>query len=351
MISSLATGGAERVVTLLANHFCSQYRVHLILIGSIQDNIYFVDERIKIHQLKMLKSSAGVLSGVGNNLGRIRSLSRTIRSINPDVVISFIFSTNVLVLLATFFAKAKVIISERNDPRYYFKGRWAWGLLRRLTYPFAHALVVLNKEMYHLLRHTNFNTKVVKNPAIIPIKKGASQIKHSNVIMGLGSLSHQKGFDLLIEAFRLSKLQDKNWKLYIFGEGGKRGALEELVDKNGLKESVFLPGVTASPTVEFERSKIFVFSSRFEGLGCALIEAMSSGMAVISTDCPSGPSETIKNYENGILVPVGDVQALAEAIVELAQDTDLRKRLSQKAMAIKEELSIERISKEWEALF
>ena len=351
VISSLSPGGAERVVALLANHLCSKYRVHLILIGDAQNNFYFIDARAKIHQLKMLKESSSVFKGIINNLKRIRSLSRIIRHINPDIVISFIFSTNILTLLSSLFIKTKVIVSERNDPRKYSEGHLAWNILRRLTYPFAHALVVLNKDMYHLLRHTNFNTKVIKNPVVLPINKGIGQIKHPNVIMGLGSLSYQKGFDILIEAFRLSNLQEKNWKLYIFGEGEKRKVLEELVCKNGLKESVFLPGLTTSPSAEFERSKIFVFSSRFEGLGHALIEAMSNGMAVISTDCPSGPSEIIKNYENGVLVPVEDAPALAKVLVELSQDPKLRKSLSSRAKAIKEHLSIERISKEWEALF
>ncbi len=169
-------------------------------------------------------------------------------------------------------------------------------------------------------------------------------------VLAAGRLTPQKGFDLLVEAWAGLPPAPGDWKLRICGKGALRKQLRRQIAGLGLEDSVELPGAR-DVAEEMRNASIFVLSSRFEGFPLVLLEAMAAGMAVVAFDCPTGPGEIIRDRKNGILVPDGDVEALAAGIRALSEDEELRRRCAEAAVSTAREYTIEAVGPRWLALF
>jgi glycosyltransferase involved in cell wall biosynthesis len=191
--------------------------------------------------------------------------------------------------------------------------------------------------------------------AVIPNsarKLGGKQASLSGTtILAAGRLTPQKGFDLLIPAFARVAAEHPDWRLRICGGGHERNALQRLIDEHGLADVATLTGPVRRLGKQMQGASLFVLSSRFEGFPLILLEAMSKGLPVVSFDCPTGPREVIDDHRNGILVPAGDIDALATGILEVIADDDLRHRLGAAATLTANEYRIEAIGPKWEQLF
>ena len=232
-----------------------------------------------------------------------------------------------------------------------------WKKLRRITYLQAARVVSASKGVDDYFDWLPKNKRAVihnplaaveddQSPLNIPL--GANPKK--KWVIAMGRLTYQKGFDLLLSAFQ--KIADRypDWQLLILGEGELRLELENLKVNLGLTDQVLFLGVISNPFLLLKHSKLFVLSSRFEGFGNVLIEAMSCGLPVISTDCPSGPREIIRDGIDGILVPNEDVLALAAAMARLMSNERERERLAAHAPEGTERFFLEKIVGMWEAL-
>jgi glycosyltransferase involved in cell wall biosynthesis len=173
----------------------------------------------------------------------------------------------------------------------------------------------------------------------------------STTVLAAGRLTRQKGFDLLIPAWGRVAGDHPGWKLRIVGKGDQRAELKHLIEQHGVGDSVELAGPASNMGAEFGKASMFVLSSRFEGFPLILIEAMSKGLAVVSFDCPTGPSDILDDHRNGLLVPHKDVDALATAMGELMGDDELRRRCAVAAADAARAYSIEAIGPQWEELF
>jgi glycosyltransferase involved in cell wall biosynthesis len=173
----------------------------------------------------------------------------------------------------------------------------------------------------------------------------------SKIIIAAGRLTRQKGFDLLIEAFASVADAHPDWQLRIYGDGKERAALRRLIHRLHLYNHVFLMGGTTGLEQELPKGAMFVLSSRAEGFGMVLIEAMAHGLPVVSFDCPNGPAEIISHERDGLLVPPGDLTGLAAAIQRLITDTGLRDALGTVALASAQRYDMSRIRPRWEHLF
>lgn len=172
----------------------------------------------------------------------------------------------------------------------------------------------------------------------------------SNRVIAAGRYVYQKGFDMLIEAWHLIDNRFNNWHLYIYGNGD-RAPYQQIVDKYGMNHNVHLMSATKEIAEEFSKSSIFVMSSRFEGFGLVLAEAMSCGLPCISFDCPYGPRDIITNEDDGILIKNGDIEAFARSLERLMDNITLRQKMGEKAVKSITRYSPDIIMDQWEILF
>lgn len=170
----------------------------------------------------------------------------------------------------------------------------------------------------------------------------------SRVVVALGRLTRQKGFDLLVPAFARVLEGHPDWELRIFGDGAERENLQDQIEQLGVGGSVRLMGRTRDVYEELARGSLFAMSSRFEGFGMVIIEAMASGLPVVSFDCPRGPGDIITPGRDGLLVPPRDVDALAEGLTTLISDPALRRSMAVAARETAERYSMARIGVEWQ---
>lgn len=195
------------------------------------------------------------------------------------------------------------------------------------------------------------NIEVIPNAAI-HVSKNYSEVKNKRVI-AVGRLDYQKGFDRLIQAWKLVQHTGRfsDWKLDIFGQGEWREMLQQMIDKQGLQNTVKINPPTNAILNEYVHSSLLVMSSNYEGFGMVLVEAMSCGVPVISFDCKCGPKDIIQTGINGLLVPNGDIQALADAMMKVMEDEAYRKMLSQNARKVVDTYSEQAVMSQWIRLF
>lgn len=317
VIAGLGAGGAERVLSLLTADWVARgRRVTVIAFDAAGDPVYHpFDPAVRI-----------VRAG---GMGRVRQLwwlRVTLAAVRPDLVLSFLTKINVLTLAASIGARWPVVVSERNNPRAQ-GAHPLWNVLLARLHARADGIVMQTEgSMACLGAVARRRARVIPNPIAIP-DRPADRVG-APVLTAVGRLTEQKGFDVLIDAFANVAARHPAWQLRIWGEGPLRGALERRISERGMVERITLAGVSAGPMGWVADAHAFVLSSRYEGFGNVLGEAMAAGVPVLSFDCDFGPSVLIRDGVDGVLVPPGDGAALAGAIDRMLGDGALRDRLA-----------------------
>lgn len=195
------------------------------------------------------------------------------------------------------------------------------------------------------------NIEVIPNAAMFKDIRHTAEDSHR--VIAVGRLDHQKGFDRLLQAWRLvcSQPDLKDWKLDIYGQGEWHDSLQKVIDSEGMAASAFLRGTTSDVASEFASSSFLVMSSRYEGLPMVLIEAMSCGLPAVSFACKCGPRDIINDGVNGLLVPEGDVEGLAKAMMALMRDDSMRSRMSLEAVKVRSRYDEDSVMSRWVSLF
>ena len=353
VISALEAGGAQRVVSLLANSWAdTATKVGVITFAEEHHDFHALDPRVPRRVLGLFLPSQSWREVLRLNFQRIRELRKALRRLKPKTVISFVGATNILTIIASTGLGIRVVISERNDPARQSLGG-PWDALRKLLYRRADVVTAIDESALETMSAYVPRRKLVAIPLAIsppPVSETGAIPPGKPYVLAVGRLHLQKGHDVLIKAFALASRRLPGWTLVVAGEGELRGELEGLSSYLGISDRVRWMGLVEDPYFLYRHADIFAMPSRYEGLGNALIEAMGCGLPPIVTDASPGPLRYVEDGITGLVVPVDDEVALADAIVSLAQDYELRRALGENAARRVESHTLERILPLWDRL-
>jgi len=355
VISSLKRGGAERVLVDLANGWAERgWPVTVVTVAArgippaypVADAVQVVDVDVPLRPSSLVTTALGTWR-------RSLRLRRLVADLRPDVVVSFLVKVNVLTVLACRGLPPPVVVAEHNDPASQPIGP-LWRRLRRLAYGRAARVVALTDRAFAALPpEARCRGVVIPNPLSPEFSAAADEPAvgpDEPVVVAMGRLTRQKGFDLLLRAFGRVRLDRPAWRLVVFGEGPERPALEGLRDELGLHDAVSLPGTTDDVLGAFRRAALLALPSRWEGLPRVVAEAMAAGLPVVAFDCRTGPAEMVDDGVTGRLVPSGDVEAFAGALAGLMDDGTERRRMGRAAQVACRRWSLPAVLDQWDEL-
>jgi len=342
LISSLDAGGAERVVSLLANELSLTNDIVIITLSK-DEPFYKLNDSITIKQLGVLNSRTNLLKSIFSNLVLIYKITLLIRSLKIKSLISFMTTSNVLgIISGKFLSKINVTISERRNPLTHDFGYW--DFIGKKIYKFSDRLVVQSEEISNYFKFFIDERKISIIPNPIKIVD-SNKNKKEKIILTVGRVDANKNQEQIIRSF--SKVKQEGWKLIICGDGSLLSKLKDLVIALNINDSVEFKGIVKNIEKQYERASIFAFSSLSEGFPNVLLEAMSYGCACISTDCPTGPSILIKNNVNGFLIPLADEISYTNHLQKLINNERTRNTFVGNAKSGLENYSLNKVADQW----
>lgn len=359
----MSSGGAERVTATLSNYWAKKgWQVTIVTVTSSESDFYALDKAIERIALGLDRGSASMLAGLLNNARRVYALRRVLRQVEPDVAISMMSTANCLLALAGSDLPLRTVGSERIYPPAMPLGL-VWDGIRRWCYSRLDVLVAQTAQSADWLRANApaRAVEVIPNSVTFPMENHESTIQPyminqsmpntKYVLLSVGRLEEQKGFDNLLDVFASLASRHPNWQLVILGEGKLRGALEEKITTLQLTESVYLPGAISNVGDWYDAADAYVLTSLYEGFPNTLLEALAHGLPAVAVDCDTGPRDIIRHNTNGLLVPQEDPIGLREALDLLMCDEQLRKKFGECAVEVRQQFSVQSVADMWESLF
>jgi GalNAc-alpha-(1->4)-GalNAc-alpha-(1->3)-diNAcBac-PP-undecaprenol alpha-1,4-N-acetyl-D-galactosaminyltransferase len=341
LIAAMDCGGAQRVMADMANYWvrCGWHVTLATWSGPEIEDFYALSSASTRVWLDTSISGRSAVTQIRATARRILKLRSLLIRTRPDVLLSFIDVSNIHAVLAASGLDVRVVVSERTDPAMNRTISRPWRILRRLCYWRADVIVAQTDCAARWLEsQCKVNVHVLPTPTVA----------RERLIIAVGRLKREKGFDVLLDAFGGLRSRFPDWSVRILGEGPERSALEQQARALRIDDRVGFVGAVGNVEDWMSRAALLVHPSRREGFPNAVLEAMAMGMAVVCTDCRSGPSELIEDGVNGRLVAVDDGVQLATAMGQLMSDVALRERLGANARAVRERYSASKVMDIWE---
>ena len=366
-----SAGGVERIVSYKASYFAEQmgYDVTIIVTEGQGRACYFpLSDKVKVVNFELGFEElwrASFVKKVYLYLNKQRQYKRLLKAellrIRPDFTISMLRrEINFLIDIPDGSKKIGELHVNRANYR-NFEANDSNGLKRLFAKFWMRSLVGKLKRLDQLVVLTDkskaswpelSNVTVIPDPITIEVKsEEVKSEKCSKSVITIGRYAYQKGYDLLLQAWAEVEKHYPDWTLEIFGQGDQTDYRQLMSDLGMDSNRCHLNGPVEDVVKAYQNSTLFVLSSRFEGFGLVLVEAMACGLPVVSFDCPAGPDEIITDGVDGLLVPSGDVHALAEKLMTLMADEDLRQRLGKQARKTAQRYDMTSIANQWTALF
>lgn len=346
--NALSGGGAERVMSNLANYLIKKnYCVKFLLLNG-DEIIYPLDKSIEIIVRPDVHKK--------DTFEQIKFLHKFIKKNKNALLVSFFAHQNLYTLLASITAKVNILVSERNDPANSFTKK-----VQKFGDP-ARKILYKNKNCKKIIFQTQgaadyFDQSINDKGIVIPnpLKDGLPKPytgERKKTAVAVGRFNPQKNYKLMLDAFARFSEKHPDYKLEIYGDGALRTTMENYIEHLGLTDKIELCGFCKNVHERIIDAGMYVMSSDFEGLSNAMLEALAIGLPVVTTDHPPGGARAyITDYENGILTPVGDADAMAKAMCYMAEHPDKAQEMGQKASLIREELSSDYICEKWKQVF
>jgi glycosyltransferase involved in cell wall biosynthesis len=361
-------GGVERVLTLKANYFAEHFKYDITIVlteGKDKPLYYPLSDKVKVINLDINFEELWTCSFYKKIVLYLqkqyyfkKKLAAELMRIRPDITVSLLRrEINFITKIKDGSKKIGELHVNRANYRNFEAGDS--NFVKRLFAKFwMRSLVKYLKELDRfvvLTEEDKFNWKELDHVDVIPDPLAfhtdiVSQLNSKRVI-AVGRYVYQKGFDLLLQAWAKVECKCLDWEIVIYGQGN-REPYENIIDQLGLDRSrCHLYGPTNDIKREYLNSSIFVFSSRFEGFGMVLIEAMACGLPCVSFDCPCGPKDIISDQQDGILVPNGDIDQMADKLIVLMTHSNVIERMSKAALKKAKSYSIDTILLRWKQMF
>ncbi len=349
-LNCLCQGGAERVVSNLANQFaCEGYKVYVATEWQ-DENEFELDPRVtRIHV--GLREADEKKNRIAKFFLRVKYLKEFVKKYHPDVLVAFAHRANYRALMAAGNSDVPVVISIRINPIGYYDA-FSDDVQIRWLFPKAAGCVYQTQEQKDFFKpYLQDNSRIIMNP-INPKYFGNPLPKdREKAVVHHARLVDFKNQPMLVRAFLKVHEKHPDYVLRIYGPDsfdGTKEILEGLIRDNNARDFIFLMGPSDSLEKEIPKGEVYAYSSDYEGMPNSLLEAMAMGMPVISTDCPcGGPRAVIEDGVNGFLIPVGDEDALADRICRLIEDKDLAEKFSHNAREIEKIASVQAIYEQW----
>lgn len=349
-INCLEHGGAERVVSNLANKFAEEGYDVIVAVEWIGENEYELDERIR-HEMIGITQKESKKNRISQYLLRIKHLRQCIKKHDPDIVIAFAHLAIYRSLMATFGMKVPVLISIRTNPIGHYDGRMDKFMIPWLFPRAAGCVFQTTGQKEYFAPYLQENSRIILNPLSMKYVGVKAPDERRKCVVQSGRIVDFKYQPMLVDAFMDVHKIHPDWSLEIYGGDSGDGTWEILEDRIKKYEAdafVKLMGDSDSLEKDLNDAGLYAFSSEWEGLPNALMEAMALGLPIVSTDCPcGGPATLITDGTDGLLVPIKDKEALASGMLKLIEDRELAERLGKNASKIVERAHPDVVFKKW----
>lgn len=358
----LMEGGAQKMLTYVINK-CSEYYEDVVVLLLYNNEIKTkVSSNVKIEYLencgKYEERRGSTFFLLGHYFHMVKKIRKVLKRIKPQIVCIFSIQFAFLAYLAKKCLNIKIVVSERRSPNDL---PLIWKLTAKYLYPRCNGVVFQLDSVRDMFKSSISGFyDVIPNPIIktkdddnVEIKRIKAKNRERCIVSGAARFEYEKGFDVLIDAFRIVHEEYPDYRLKIYGgKGNDEDMFGELLDSLGIREYVEFPGMVSNMMVACQNARLFVLPSRIEGIPNILIEMLSIGMPSVASDChPGGAKFLIGDNERGLLVPFEDKRLMADSIMTFIKSDELSDYYSEQAITINRYLNENEIGKKWKRTF